>query len=78
MPPDSAPDPDNPLLSRDLFDHLFRGASVLVFLLLMWLSWRILSRLMSPEWQQERRSRAIRKAVASREARRKRFSDNNP
>ena len=69
MPPEPITDPNNPILSRELFERLFRDAAVPILILLVWLSWVVINRLMSPERQQARRNRAIRKAVAAREAR---------
>ena len=51
-----------------LYDTILRYAVVPVLLLLLFLL-LIISRSMSPKWQQERRNRQIRKAVAARQAR---------
>ena len=67
MPPDVA-DPNNPILSRELYDQILRYATVPVLLFLLWLSWFLINRLMSPERRQERRNREIRRAVAERKA----------
>ncbi|HLK60285.1 MAG TPA: hypothetical protein VKU00_27225 [Chthonomonadaceae bacterium] len=68
MPPDSIPDPNNPVLSRDLYDQILHYATIPVLLFLIWLSWFIINRLMSPEARQARRNREIRRAVAERKA----------
>jgi hypothetical protein len=61
-----------------LYDTILRYAVVPVLLLLLFLSWLIISRLMSPKWQQERRNRQIRKAVAARQARQAASKTENP
>lgn len=66
---DTNPTPDPNLLDPVLYDKIIRYATVPALLLLLFLSWLILSRLMSPRWQQERRNQQIRKAVAERNAR---------
>ena len=68
MPPDTMPDPNNPVLSRDLYDQILHYSTVPVLLVLIWLSWFLINRLMSPARRLERRHREIRKAVAEREA----------
>ena len=49
------------------YETVVRYATVPVLALLLVLSWLIVSRLLSPEWQRKRRSKEIRKAVAERE-----------
>ena len=68
MPPDAVPDPNNPILSRDLYDQILHYATIPILLFLIWLSWFIINRLMNPARRQERRNREIRKAVAERQA----------
>ena len=68
MPPEPISDPNNPVLSRELYDLIIRGATIPVLLFLIGLSWLIISRLMNSEWRQERRNREIRRAVAARQA----------
>ena len=68
MPTEPVSDPNNPVLSRELYDLIIRGATLPVLLLLIGLSWLIISRLMNSEWRQERRNREIRQAVAARQA----------
>ena len=71
MPPDQASDAgsNTVVLSRELYNLILRGATIPVLIFLIWLSWIIINRRMSPEWRQKRRSREIRQAVAAREAR---------
>jgi len=47
---------------------VLRIATVPALLFVIWLSWIITNRLMSPDWQRKRRNAQIRKAVAEREA----------
>jgi hypothetical protein len=68
MPTEPISDPNNPVLSRDLYELILHYATIPVLLFLVWLSWVIINRLMSPEWRQKRRSREIQKAVAARNA----------
>ena len=56
------------VVSRDVYEMAIRIATLPALLFVIWLSWIITNRLMSPEWQQKRRSAQIRKAVAEREA----------
>ena len=70
MPPDPVSDPNNPVLSRDLYEQVMHYATIPVLLFLILLSWFLINRLMSPERRQERRNREIRKAVAARKAQR--------
>ena len=69
MSPETGSDPNNIVLSRELYNLILRVAIVPVVLFLIGLSWVIINRLMSPEGRQARRSREIRKAVAARQAR---------
>jgi hypothetical protein len=70
MPPDQASDASNNVVfSRELYNLILRGATIPVLIFLIWLSWIIINRRMSPEWRQKRRNREIRQAVAAREAR---------
>jgi hypothetical protein len=62
------PDPNNPVLSRELYEQIIHYATIPVLLFLIWFSWFLINRLMNPERRQERRNREIRKAVAEREA----------
>ena len=75
MPPDTVSDPNNPVLSRELYDLIIRGATLPVLLLLIGLSWLIISRLMNSEWRRERRNREIRRAVEARQARQARSDE---
>jgi hypothetical protein len=68
MPPDPVSDPNNPVLSRELYDQILHNATIPVLLFLIGLSWFLINRLMSPERRRERRNREIRKAVAARQA----------
>jgi hypothetical protein len=61
-------DPNNPVLSRELYEQILHFATIPVLLFLIWFSWFLINRLMSPERRQERRNREIRKAVAERDA----------
>jgi hypothetical protein len=54
--------------SREIFNLVLLVATLPALAFVIWLSWLIVNRLMSPEWQQKRRSRQIRKAVAERQA----------
>ena len=66
MLPDAVNDPDNPILSRELYEQILHYTTIPVLLFLIWLSWFIINRLLSPERIRERRNREIRKAVAER------------
>ncbi len=68
MDPETVTDPNNPILSRDLYEKILHYSTIPVLLFLIWLSWFLISRLMDPKRRQERRNREIRKAVAEREA----------
>src|SRR5262249_4532437 len=68
MPPEPTNPLNDPILSRQLYDLILKIATVPVLLFLLWLSWVIINRLMSPAWRQERRNREIRRAVAARQA----------
>ncbi len=61
-------DPNNPVLSRQLYEQILHYATIPVLLFLIWFSWFLINRLMNSERRQERRSREIRKAVAERQA----------
>lgn len=54
--------------SRDVYNMVLLIATLPALAFVIWLSWIITNRLMSPEWQQKRRSKQIRKAVAERQA----------
>ncbi len=69
MPPDPISDPNNPVLSRELYNLILRVATIPVLLFLIALTWVIINRLMSPQLRQQRRNREIRRAVEAREAR---------
>ncbi len=56
------------VVSREVYERVLALAALPVLAFVVWLSWIITNRLMSPEWQQKRRSAQIRKAVAEREA----------
>ena len=68
MDPETVADPNNPVLSRELYDQIIHYSTIPVLLFLIWLSWFLINRLMSPKRRMERRNREIRKAVAEREA----------
>jgi hypothetical protein len=57
--------PDTP---NDLYATILRYAAVPVLIVLLLLSWGIINYLMSAKWQQRRRAKQIRKAVAARQA----------
>ena len=48
MPPDPVSDPNNPVLSRDLYEQVMHYATIPVLLFLILLSWFLINRLMSP------------------------------
>jgi hypothetical protein len=56
------------VVSREVYEAVILIATLPALAFVIWLAWLITNRLMSPEWQQKRRSRQIRKAVAEREA----------
>jgi hypothetical protein len=56
------------VVSRETYEMVLRIAALPALLFVIWLSWIITNRLMSPEWQQKRRSKQIKKAVAERAA----------
>jgi hypothetical protein len=56
------------VVSREVYEAVLLIATLPALAFVIWLSWLITNRLMSPEWQQKRRSRQIRKAVAERDA----------
>lgn len=72
MDPEPVVDPNNPVLSRELYERIIHFATIPVLIFLIWFSWFLINRLMNPERRQERRNREIRKAVAEREALRRR------
>jgi Na+-transporting methylmalonyl-CoA/oxaloacetate decarboxylase gamma subunit len=54
---------------QNLYETVLRYASLPVLLLIILLCWLITNFLMSMRWQQGRRSKQIKKAVAARQAR---------
>ncbi len=58
-----------PTEPTDLYSTVLRYAALPVLAFVIFLCWVITNRLMSPRWQQERRNKQIRKAVAARQAR---------
>lgn len=54
---------------NDLYTTVLQYATLPVIIFILGLSWIITNRILSPEWQQARRNRQIRKAVAARQAR---------
>ncbi len=54
--------------SREVYNTVLAIAALPALAFVIWLSWMITNRLMSPEWQQKRRAKQIRKAVAERAA----------
>ena len=54
--------------SREIYNTVLAVATLPALAFVVWLSWIICNRLMSPEWQQKRRSKQIRRAVAERAA----------
>ena len=56
------------VVPRETYEAVLLIATLPALAFVIWLSWMITNRLMSPEWQQKRRSAQIRKAVAEREA----------
>lgn len=52
----------------EIYSAVMRYATIPVLALVLFLCWVIVSRIMSPEWQQKRRNQQIRKAVAARQA----------
>jgi hypothetical protein len=61
--------PTNNLYDQNVYDTVLRWAALPVLALIILLCWGITNRLMSPEWQEKRRNKQIRKAVAARNAR---------
>jgi hypothetical protein len=55
-------------VSRDVYEAVLLIAALPALGFVIWLSWMIVNRLMSPDWQRERRNRQIRKAAAARAA----------
>jgi hypothetical protein len=53
---------------REVYEIVLLIATLPALAFVIWLAWMITNRLMSPEWQQKRRSAQIRKARAEREA----------
>jgi hypothetical protein len=53
---------------REIYELVLRIATLPALAFVIWLAWLITNRLMSPEWQQKRRSAQIRKAQAERAA----------
>lgn len=79
MDPEPVVDPNNPVLSRELYERIIHYATIPVLIFLIWFSWFLINRLMNPARRQERRNREIRKAVAEREAlRRKQEEEAEP
>ena len=56
------------VVPRETYEAVLLIATLPALAFVIWLSWMITNRLMSPEWQQKRRSAQIRKAVAARAA----------
>ena len=56
------------VVSREVYNTVVAVAALPALAFVIWLSWIITNRLMSPEWQQKRRAAQIRKAVAERAA----------
>ena len=56
------------VVSREVYNTVILIAAVPALIFVVWLSWIITNRLMSPEWQQARRNKQIRKAVSERAA----------
>ncbi|HLJ55352.1 MAG TPA: hypothetical protein VKT77_09955 [Chthonomonadaceae bacterium] len=54
--------------SRDVYHIVLGVAAIPVLAFVIWLSWVITNKLMSPDWQRKKRAREIRKAMAEREA----------
>lgn len=54
--------------ASNFYETVLRVAALPALAFVIWLSWMITNRLMSPEWQQKRRSQQIRKAQAERQA----------
>ncbi len=53
---------------REVYELVLMIATLPALGFVIWLAWMITNRLMSPEWQQRRRSAQIRKAQAERAA----------
>ena len=53
---------------REIYELVLLIATLPALGFVIWLAWLITNKLMSPEWQQKRRSAQIRKARAEREA----------
>jgi hypothetical protein len=53
---------------REIYELVLLIATLPALGFVIWLAWMITNKLMSPEWQQKRRSAQIRKARAEREA----------
>lgn len=58
-----------PEQADNLYDVILRIAAWPVLALLILVSWWAINYLLNPKWQQKRRNRQIRKAVAARQAR---------
>ena len=56
------------VVSREVYNRVLAVAALPALAFVIWLSWMITNRIMSPEWQQKRRAKQIRKAVAERAA----------
>ena len=56
------------VVSREVYNTVLALAVLPALAFCIWLSWLITNRLMSPEWQQKRRAKQIRRAVAERAA----------
>lgn len=56
------------VVSREFYNTVLAIAILPALAFVIWLSWLITNKLMSPEWQQKKRAREIRKAVAERAA----------
>ena len=56
------------VVSREGYNTVLLVAALPALAFVIWLSWMITNRIMSPEWQQKRRAKQIRKAVAERAA----------
>jgi hypothetical protein len=54
--------------SRDIYHIVLGVAAIPVLGFVIWLSWVITNKLMSPDWQRKKRAKEIRKAMEERAA----------
>ena len=68
MDPDQSTSTQVVTVDRGLYDKILKYSGLPILIILVLASWGIINYLMSPKWQQARRNKQIRRAVAERQA----------